>query len=109
MSYEQYIHNSNNKIRYTWNVINHEIGQQSEDTDHRKTSDFMDQGMSPEEVLNNFNDYFASMCPDVNSKSQVDLSLVERNDKTLVLFPTDLLEIHSCIKTLKNVESVGDD
>ena len=67
--------------------------------------------MDKSTTLNNFNNFFIDVCPDLdlNLREQISTKSVQRNENNLFLYPTGPEEVYRVIMALKNKKSVGFD
>lgn len=104
----QYIENSSNKVKTTWNLVRHITGKLN--ASKLDISDVAEaQGKTVAEILNNINDFFINQCEDIIPKHGAQLADIGYNPLTMVLFDTDPTEVYNIIHSLNNTLATGYD
>lgn len=109
-SNSNYILNSNNKVKATWELVKNITGKDKTsnnfDIENIRQSDNQ---KSKKEILDEINDYYINVCDDVNKNMSNNFKHVFRNKYSMVLYETTPVEIYNIIHSLKDTAAVGAD
>ena len=113
--YQNEINRSTNKQKCSWGIVNKLTGRKSCSQTKTKINNLVVDGIKKEtdkEIADFLNNYFANIAEEITSNitsTENPLKLISQNNHTFYLFPTDLNEIKTIIKTLRNPNSSGVD
>lgn len=104
----EFLVNAENKSKATWSLIKSVTGAKNKSKEDL-LKNFKSRCGNCTELLNMLNKYFIESCPDVNSNSVNSDFKINACQHSFFLYPTDLHEVYTCIRSLKNKQSVGAD
>jgi exonuclease III len=106
--YTKYISNSSNKCKAAWNVIKGNHNQQSKKEIHNITNRQKVQLYTPQEIAEEFNDYFINVNKKYTTPKTYDM-ISNTQQRSIFLSPTNPCEINKIICSLRNTSSTGFD
>lgn len=108
-SHSNYILNSNNRTKATWDLVRNITGKDNYDRFQLENIRKCDDQKSKKETINEVNNYYIKICEEVGEYSRRNLSYVHKNNNTMVLYETTPTEIYNIIISLKDTAAVGAD
>lgn len=109
LQHKNYILNSKNKAKASWDVIKHLKGSHLQQVEIKKIIYEHKEYTEPRAIAEQFNNFFINLPKKVTNKNNNNYNSITRNSNTIYLTPTDGIEIYKIIMSLNNTTAVGSD